>query len=73
MERYHFFGSSCWQFGFNCKSLAETKSDENETDGALAKILEGESLLIMISYPDKKLAILYLLLNLCGMELSVET
>ncbi|PNX94655.1 RNA polymerase II C-terminal domain phosphatase 4-like protein, partial [Trifolium pratense] len=27
-------------FGFNCKSLAETKSDENETDGALAKILE---------------------------------
>lgn len=40
MERYHFFASSCRQFGFNCKSLAETKSDENETDGALAKILE---------------------------------
>ncbi|KAG5063875.1 hypothetical protein JHK85_005058 [Glycine max] len=40
MERYHFFGSSCRQFGFNCKSLAELKSDENETDGALAKILK---------------------------------
>ncbi len=40
MERYHFFASSCRQFGFNCKSLAETKSDENETDGALAKMLE---------------------------------
>lgn len=40
MERYHFFASSCRQFGFNCKSLAETKSDENEIDGALAKILE---------------------------------
>ncbi|KAG4929783.1 hypothetical protein AAZX31_17G072600 [Glycine max] len=40
MERYHFFGSSCRQFGFNCKSLAELKSDEDETDGALAKILK---------------------------------
>ncbi|KAF1887457.1 hypothetical protein Lal_00040511 [Lupinus albus] len=40
MERYHFFASSCWQFGFNCKSLAELKNDENETEGALAKILE---------------------------------
>ncbi|XP_027333663.1 RNA polymerase II C-terminal domain phosphatase-like 4 isoform X3 [Abrus precatorius] len=40
MERYHFFASSCRQFGFNCKSLAELKSDENETDGALAKILK---------------------------------
>ncbi|KAJ1379759.1 Reticulon [Sesbania bispinosa] len=27
-------------FGFNCKSLAELKSDEDETDGALAKILK---------------------------------
>ncbi|XP_073220139.1 RNA polymerase II C-terminal domain phosphatase-like 4 isoform X2 [Cicer arietinum] len=40
MERYHFFASSCRQFGFNCRSLAETKSDENETDGALARILK---------------------------------
>ncbi|KAL2318691.1 hypothetical protein Fmac_032567 [Flemingia macrophylla] len=40
MERYHFFASSCRQFGFSCKSLAELKSDENETDGALAKILQ---------------------------------
>ncbi|XP_061356676.1 RNA polymerase II C-terminal domain phosphatase-like 4 isoform X2 [Gastrolobium bilobum] len=28
------------QFGFNCKSLAELKSDEDETDGALSKILK---------------------------------
>ncbi|XP_029129573.1 RNA polymerase II C-terminal domain phosphatase-like 4 isoform X1 [Cajanus cajan] len=40
MERYHFFASSCRQFGFNCKSLAELKSDEDESDGALAKILK---------------------------------
>ncbi|CAL0320138.1 unnamed protein product [Lupinus luteus] len=40
MERYNFFASSCRQFGFNCKSLAELKSDESEPDGALAKILE---------------------------------
>ncbi|KAK7388359.1 hypothetical protein VNO78_23175 [Psophocarpus tetragonolobus] len=40
MERYHFFASSCRQFGFSCKSLAELKSDEDETDGALAKILK---------------------------------
>ncbi|KAK7281508.1 hypothetical protein RIF29_09566 [Crotalaria pallida] len=40
MERYHFFASSCRQFGFNCKSLAESKSDESEADGALAKILK---------------------------------
>ncbi|KAG7037160.1 RNA polymerase II C-terminal domain phosphatase-like 4 [Cucurbita argyrosperma subsp. argyrosperma] len=40
MERYHFFASSCHQFGFNCKSLSELKSDESETDGALATILK---------------------------------
>ncbi|KAL1333107.1 hypothetical protein AAHE18_11G076600 [Arachis hypogaea] len=40
MERYHFFGSSCRQFGFNCKSLAELKSDEDEAEGALTKILK---------------------------------
>ncbi|XP_027939609.1 RNA polymerase II C-terminal domain phosphatase-like 4 isoform X1 [Vigna unguiculata] len=40
MERYHFFASSCRQFGFNCKSLAELRNDEDETDGALAKILK---------------------------------
>ncbi|KAF7806521.1 RNA polymerase II C-terminal domain phosphatase-like 4 isoform X2 [Senna tora] len=39
MERYHFFASSCRQFGFNCQSLAESKSDECETDGALANVL----------------------------------
>ncbi|XP_061358031.1 RNA polymerase II C-terminal domain phosphatase-like 4 [Gastrolobium bilobum] len=40
MERYHFFPSSCQQFGLNCKSLAELKSDEDETDGPLSKILK---------------------------------
>lgn len=39
MERYHFFASSCRQFGFNCKSLSELKSDETETEGALASVL----------------------------------
>ncbi|KAI5676179.1 hypothetical protein M9H77_07129 [Catharanthus roseus] len=39
MERYHFFASSCRQFGFNCKSLSQERSDESETDGALATIL----------------------------------
>ncbi|MED6200090.1 hypothetical protein PIB30_081914 [Stylosanthes scabra] len=40
MERYHFFGSSCLQFGFSCKSLAELKTDEDEVQGALSKILK---------------------------------
>lgn len=40
MERYHFFASSCHQFGYNCRSLSELKSDENETDGALASVLK---------------------------------
>ncbi|XP_040998779.1 RNA polymerase II C-terminal domain phosphatase-like 4 isoform X3 [Juglans microcarpa x Juglans regia] len=40
MERYHFFASSCHQFGFNCKSLSELKNDESETDGALVTILK---------------------------------
>lgn len=41
MERYHFFASSCRQFGFhNCKSLSELKSDESDVDGALATVLE---------------------------------
>ncbi|KAJ9554100.1 hypothetical protein OSB04_018145 [Centaurea solstitialis] len=39
MERYHFFGSSCKQFGYNSKSLSELRSDESEDDGALATIL----------------------------------
>uniref|UniRef100_A0A5B7AD29 protein-serine/threonine phosphatase n=1 Tax=Davidia involucrata TaxID=16924 RepID=A0A5B7AD29_DAVIN len=40
MERYHFFASSCRQFGYNCKSLSQLKSDESGTDGALATILK---------------------------------
>ncbi|KAL5772880.1 hypothetical protein ACOSQ2_012804 [Xanthoceras sorbifolium] len=41
MERYHFFASSCRQFGFNCKSLSELKSDESDLDGALASVLKA--------------------------------
>ncbi|EYU37264.1 hypothetical protein ABFS82_02G094600 [Erythranthe guttata] len=40
MERYHFFASSCKQFGFNCKSLSELQSDESDTQGALASVLK---------------------------------
>ncbi|KAG4156705.1 hypothetical protein ERO13_D02G012800v2 [Gossypium hirsutum] len=40
MERYHFFASSCRQFGFDCRSLSQLKSDESEPDGALASILK---------------------------------
>ncbi|XP_050225127.1 RNA polymerase II C-terminal domain phosphatase-like 4 [Mercurialis annua] len=39
MERYHYFASSCSQFGFNCKSLSQIQSDESESDGALASTL----------------------------------
>ncbi|GAA0168352.1 protein phosphatase [Lithospermum erythrorhizon] len=40
VERYHFFQSSCKQFGFKCKSLSERKEDESKNDGALATILK---------------------------------
>ncbi|KVH97632.1 BRCT domain-containing protein [Cynara cardunculus var. scolymus] len=40
MERYHFFASSCKQFGYRCKSLSELKNDESEDDGALATVLQ---------------------------------
>ncbi|GMJ01717.1 C-terminal domain phosphatase-like 4 [Hibiscus trionum] len=40
MDRYHFFASSCHQFGFNCKSLSQLKNDESEPDGALASVLK---------------------------------
>ncbi|GAB2219300.1 hypothetical protein Droror1_Dr00006935 [Drosera rotundifolia] len=39
MDRYHFFASSCRQFDLDFKSLSELKSDENESDGALATVL----------------------------------
>ncbi|CAL1358777.1 unnamed protein product [Linum trigynum] len=39
MERYHFFASSCRQFGFGCNSLSQLKSDESEHEGALAAVL----------------------------------
>lgn len=40
MDRYHFFTSSCRQFGLKCKSLSELRSDENEAEGALASVLK---------------------------------
>lgn len=40
MERYHYFASSCQQFGFNSESLSQSKNDENEANGTLAVILE---------------------------------
>ncbi|KAK4481614.1 hypothetical protein RD792_012518 [Penstemon davidsonii] len=40
MERYHFFASNCQHFGFNTKSLSQLKSDESETEGALATVLK---------------------------------
>nr|GMD61688.1 RNA polymerase II C-terminal domain phosphatase-like 4 [Ipomoea batatas] len=39
MERYHFFASSCKQFGFDSKSLSQSKADESEDSGALATVL----------------------------------
>ncbi|EOY32064.1 hypothetical protein QUC31_019560 [Theobroma cacao] len=41
MERYHYFASSCHQFGYKCKSLSQLKSDESEPDGALASVLKA--------------------------------
>ncbi|CAN6328397.1 unnamed protein product [Urochloa humidicola] len=40
MERYHYFASSCRQFGFGVKSLSESMQDERESDGALATVLD---------------------------------
>nr|GMD37772.1 RNA polymerase II C-terminal domain phosphatase-like 4 [Ipomoea batatas] len=39
MDRYHFFASSCHQFGFDSKSLSQLKTDESEENGALATVL----------------------------------
>lgn len=39
MERYHYFASSCRQFGLSARSLSETKKDESESEGALLTIL----------------------------------
>jgi hypothetical protein len=40
MERYHYFASSCEQFGRSVRSLSESMLDERESDGALATILD---------------------------------
>lgn len=40
MERYHFFSSSCSQFGVNSASLAQLYRDESETEGTLATTLK---------------------------------
>lgn len=39
MERYHFFTSSCVQFGVRAPSLAHLHRDESETEGILAVTL----------------------------------
>lgn len=39
MERYHFFTSSCVQFGVKAPSLAQMHRDESETEGCLATTL----------------------------------
>ena len=40
MERYHFFGSSCKQFGIASASLLEAEKDESEHNGTLANTLD---------------------------------
>ncbi|KAK9213622.1 hypothetical protein WN943_003010 [Citrus x changshan-huyou] len=40
MERYHFFASSCRQFGYHCQSLSQLRSVVCELEGALASILK---------------------------------
>jgi RNA polymerase II C-terminal domain phosphatase-like 3/4 len=40
MERYHYFASSCKQFGAGVRSWSESMHDERENDGALATILD---------------------------------
>ncbi|GLU01362.1 hypothetical protein SLE2022_186730 [Rubroshorea leprosula] len=39
MDRYHFFASSCQQFGLKCKSLSQMNSDESEIEGVLSSVL----------------------------------
>lgn len=39
MDRYHFFASSCQQFGLKCKSLSQLTSDESEIEGVLSSVL----------------------------------
>ncbi|KAL5547488.1 hypothetical protein UlMin_002719 [Ulmus minor] len=40
IDRYHYFNSSCRQFGFTCGSLSQSKTDESDDEGALARILK---------------------------------
>lgn len=40
MERYHFFASSCKSFGIHQSSLSQLRTDESETEGALATVLK---------------------------------
>ncbi|KAL3743778.1 hypothetical protein ACJRO7_018964 [Eucalyptus globulus] len=39
IDRYHFFASSCRQFGLLCKSLFQFEIDESEGDGTLATVI----------------------------------
>ncbi|XP_002965594.2 RNA polymerase II C-terminal domain phosphatase-like 4 [Selaginella moellendorffii] len=40
MERYHFFQSSCRQFGLENPSLTKAERDESKDEGALANVLK---------------------------------
>ncbi|KAH6780985.1 C-terminal domain phosphatase-like 4 [Perilla frutescens var. hirtella] len=40
MDRYHFFASSCKNFGFSYSSLSQLRIDESETEGALPTVLK---------------------------------
>ncbi|XP_062221346.1 RNA polymerase II C-terminal domain phosphatase-like 4 [Phragmites australis] len=39
IDRYHYFASTCWNFGYRVPSLAEQRRDEREHDGSLAVVL----------------------------------
>ncbi|OEL33665.1 RNA polymerase II C-terminal domain phosphatase-like 4 [Dichanthelium oligosanthes] len=39
IDRYHYFASSCRQYGYDVNSLAELRRDEREHDGSLAVML----------------------------------
>ncbi|KAH9806480.1 RNA polymerase II C-terminal domain phosphatase-like 4 [Citrus sinensis] len=66
MERYHFFASSCRQFGYHCQSLSQLRSVVSELEGALElandlagrdvrqrEVLKGCKLVFSHAFPSK--------------------
>ncbi|XP_024930526.3 RNA polymerase II C-terminal domain phosphatase-like 4 [Ziziphus jujuba] len=53
IEKYHFFSSSCQDFDPDCKSHSEMKSDESETEGALATILKVLEKIHLMFFDDE--------------------